>query len=131
MSPSSAEPNVVRILLVDDSTAAREQVRLALAVAMRIQFTEASDGDEGLWRARTGQHDLVITDMHMRSMNGLSLVRRLRELPEYESVPVLLLTSDPTRERLEEGRKMGVTSWLIKPPKPEALVMTVRHLLRR
>jgi two-component system chemotaxis response regulator CheY len=130
MSPSSTEP-VTRILLVDDSTAAREQVRLALTAAMRIHITEASDGEEGLWRARTGQHDLVITDMHMPSMNGLTFVRRLRELPEYESVPVLLLTSDPTRERLEEGREVGATSWLIKPPKPEALVMTVRHLLRR
>ena len=120
---------MARILLVDDSTAARDQVRVVLAAAMSIHFTEASDGEEGLWRARTGEYDLIITDMHMPSMNGLRFVRRLRELPEYESVPVLLLTSDPTRERLEEGRKLGATSWLIKPPKPEALVMTARHRL--
>ena len=57
---------MARILLVDDSTAARDQVRVVLAAAMSIHFTEASDGEEGLWRARTGQYDLIITDIQQQ-----------------------------------------------------------------
>lgn len=96
---------------------------------MTIRFSEAADGQEALWKARHAPHDLVITDLHMPTMDGLELVRQLRKLPGYATVPVLVLTSDPSRERLKEGRQAGATGWLVKPPKPDALVMTVRHAL--
>lgn len=118
-----------RILLVDDSAVAREKVREILQKTLPAQFTHASDGQEALWKARAEQHDLVITDLHMPTMDGLTLVKELRKLRNYETVPVLILTADPTRERLREGREAGATGWIIKPPKPDALVMTVRHAL--
>jgi two-component system chemotaxis response regulator CheY len=116
-------------LIVDDSTAAREQVREALSSTMTVRFSEAAGGQEALWRARCAGHDLIITDLHMPTMDGLELLRQLRKLPGYASVPVLVLTADPNRERLKEGRQAGATGWLVKPPKPDALVMAVRHAL--
>jgi two-component system, chemotaxis family, chemotaxis protein CheY len=120
---------LTRILLVDDSSAARDQVRDALSSTMTVQFSEAADGQEALWKARNAPHDLVITDLHMPTMNGLDFLRELRLLPGYATVPVLVLTSDPSLERLKEGRKAGASGWLVKPPKSDALVMTVRHAL--
>jgi two-component system chemotaxis response regulator CheY len=96
---------------------------------MSIHFTEAGDGQEALWKARLAPHDLVITDLHMPTMDGLEFLRQLRKLPGYATVPVLVLTSDPSRERLSESRQAGATGWLIKPLKPDALAMSVRHAL--
>lgn len=96
---------------------------------MAIHFSEAGDGHEGLWKAKLAAHDLVITDLHMPTMDGLEFLRQLRKLPGYATVPVLVLTSDPSRERLRESRLAGATGWLIKPPKADALAMTVRHAL--
>ena len=96
---------------------------------MTVQFSEAADGQEALWKARSTHHDLVITDLYMPTMNGLEFLRQLRALPGYATVPVLVLTSDPSAERLKEGRKAGASGWLVKPPKADALVMTVRHAL--
>jgi two-component system, chemotaxis family, chemotaxis protein CheY len=125
----SASQTQTRILLVDDSTAAREHVRGALAKAMAIHFSEASDGQEALWKAKLTPHDLVITDMHMPTMDGLALMRQLRQLPGYATVPILVVSSDLSRERIKEGRQAGATGWLVKPPKPDALVLAVRHAL--
>jgi two-component system, chemotaxis family, chemotaxis protein CheY len=96
---------------------------------MTVQFSEAGDGQEGLWKARLTTHDLVITDLHMPRMDGLDFLRQLRKLPGYATVPVLVLTSDPSRERLRESRQAGASGWLIKPLAPDALAMTVRHAL--
>jgi len=118
---------LTRILIVDDSASARDQVRDALSSTMTVQFSEAADGQEALWKARNTPHDLVITDLHMPTMNGMEFLRQLRMLPGYATVPVLVLTSDPSAERLKESRKAGASGWLVKPPKGDALVMTVRH----
>ncbi len=129
-SSTAPEPNLhARILIVDDSPTARDQVRNALSTTMTARFSEAADGQEALWKARATPHDLVITDLHMPKMDGLDLVRQLRKLPGYAKVPVLVLTSDPNAERIKEGRKAGSTGWLVKPTKADALVMTVRHAL--
>ncbi|MEO8184662.1 MAG: response regulator [Deltaproteobacteria bacterium] len=127
-SPSASQLQT-RILLVDDSTAARDHVREALSSTMSIHFSEAVDGREALWKARCTAHDLVITDLHMPTMDGLEFMRQLRKLPGYATVPILVLTADPSRERIKEGRQAGASGWLVKPPKPDALVMTVRHAL--
>ncbi len=128
-SPTTLQVTQTRILVVDDSASARNEVLEVLSRTLPALFTTAADGEEGLWKARSSPHDLVITDIHMPKMDGLEFVRQLRKRPSYATVPVLVLTWDATRERLQEGRRAGVSGWLIKPPKPDALVMTVRHAL--
>lgn len=132
VAPSDV-PNVdasqTRVLLVDDSAVARRQVREALAGCAGMHVTEACEGQEALWKAKSGRFDLVITDVHMPTMDGLAFIRQVRRLPTYATVPILVLTSDLCRERLDEGRAAGATGWLIKPPRADALVMTVRRAL--
>lgn len=119
-SPSSAV-TPVRVLMVDDSSTSRRQLRLALE-RVGIQVAEASEGVEGLWRARQQTFDLVLTDIHMPTMDGLEFIRELRKSPGYETTPVYVLTSDGSRDRLAEGRAAGATAWVIKPPNVPLLV---------
>lgn len=116
------------ILAVDDSTSLRQMVTSALQQAGH-DVVEAGDGVEALDRARSTQVDLVLSDVNMPEMDGLSLVRKLRELPEYRYTPVLILTTESTPEKKQEGREAGATGWLVKPFDPEKLLSTVRRVL--
>lgn len=120
-APPSSAVAPARVLMVDDSSTSRRQLRLALE-RVGIQVAEASEGVEGLWRARQQPFDLVLTDIHMPTMDGLEFIRELRKSPGYESTPVYVLTSDGSRDRLAEGRAAGATAWVIKPPNVPLLV---------
>lgn len=109
------------VLMVDDSSTARRQLRVALESA-GIHVAEASEGVEGLWRARQQTFDLVLTDIHMPAMDGLEFIRELRKSPGYGQTPIYVLTSDGSRDRLAEGRAAGATAWVIKPPNVALLV---------
>lgn len=117
-----------KILVVDDSATARRQIRPSLEEA-GMTVVEASDGSEALWRAREQSFDLVLTDIHMPVMDGMVFIKRLRELPNYENVPVVAMTSDGSRERREDGRKLGVKAWVLKPPDVPALVSGLKSVL--
>jgi two-component system, chemotaxis family, chemotaxis protein CheY len=117
------------ILMVDDSGAVRRQLRPALEQA-GLEVVEASDGSEGLWRARGRDFDLILTDVHMPAMDGLAFVQRLRELPNHAHTPVVALTSDGARTRREEGKRLGIKAWVLKPPKNvPALIAGLKSLL--
>jgi two-component system chemotaxis response regulator CheY len=122
-APLSA-PEPARVLMVDDSSTARRQLKLALEKA-GISVTEASEGVEGLWRAREQAFDLVLTDIHMPTMDGLEFIRELRKNPVYEQTPIYVLTSDGSRDRLAEGRAAGATAWVLKPPNLPLLVEAI------
>jgi two-component system chemotaxis response regulator CheY len=117
-----------RILVVDDSSVARRQLRQALET-VGLSVSEASEGVEALWRARQQPYDLIITDIHMPAMDGLQLLRELRKLPGSERTPVYVLTSDGSRERLAEGRAAGATAWIVKPANIPMLVDAVLDAL--
>ena len=117
-APSLEKP---RILIVDDSSASREVLCSGLRRA-GFQTFEATEGSEGLWRARTQIFDAVLTDIHMPTMDGLEFIRELRKSPGYEHTPIYVLTSDGSRDRLSEGRAAGATAWVIKPPNVPLLV---------
>jgi two-component system chemotaxis response regulator CheY len=118
-----------RILVVDDSATARRQLCPQLRDA-GMEVSEASDGSEGLWRAREQLFDLVLTDIHMPEMDGLAFVQRLRELPNYKDVPVVALTSDGSAQRREQGRRLGIRAWVLKPPDVPKLVAGLKSVLR-
>ncbi|MFZ0871482.1 MAG: response regulator, partial [Rhodanobacter sp.] len=68
-------------------------------------------------------------DVNMPVMDGLSMVRELRVLPEYKGVPILMLTTESNTEKKMEGKAAGATGWLVKPFDPEQLLATVRRVL--
>jgi two-component system, chemotaxis family, chemotaxis protein CheY len=91
---------------------------------------QAENGREALDIAETQTFDLVITDVNMPQMDGLTLVRNLRGLPNYKHIPLLVLTTENTPERKMEGREAGATGWLVKPFNPERLLATVSKVLK-
>jgi len=119
---------MARILAVDDSAAMRQMVGITLTGAGH-EVQQAADGREALQIAERQTFDLVITDVNMPVMDGLTLVRHLRNLPSYRGVPLLVLTTEATTERKLEGKAAGATGWLVKPFNPDRLLATVAKVL--
>jgi two-component system, chemotaxis family, chemotaxis protein CheY len=120
---------VARILAVDDSASMRQMVGLTLKSAGH-DVVSAIDGVDGLAKAAVGAPvDLVITDVNMPNMDGITLVRELRRLPQYQGVPLLVLTTEASTEKKQEGRAAGATGWIVKPFDPDRLLATVQKVL--
>lgn len=117
-----------RILAVDDSASMRQMVSFTLKAA-GYDVTEAEDGLAALNIAKTEKFSLVLADVNMPNMDGLSLVRALRSLPEYKFTPLLMLTTESTPEKKAEGKSAGATGWLVKPFNPEQLIATIQRVL--
>jgi two-component system chemotaxis response regulator CheY len=118
------------ILIVDDSAIVRTQVRKCLEDA-GYGITEAQDGRAALATAGTQSFDLVVTDLHMPGMDGLSLVEALRGKNEYEKTPIFVLTTETDTDVITRGREIGVTAWVTKPVQPDVLLNGVRLVLPR
>lgn len=117
------------VLAVDDSSSMREIVMMTLKLAGH-EATVASDGMEALNLAKGTQFDLVLTDMNMPNMNGIELIRALRELPNYRGTPILALTTEKEITKKHEGRSAGATAWMVKPFLPDRLAETIKQLLQ-
>jgi len=91
--------------------------------------TEAVDGQDGLEKARAGTFDLIFTDQNMPRMDGLTLIKQLRALPAYKSVPILMLTTESSDAMKSQGRAAGATGWLVKPFDPTKLLEVVRKVI--
>jgi two-component system chemotaxis response regulator CheY len=118
------------ILIADDSRTMRDMVRAVLE-ADHHSVVEAPDGRQALAVAQEHAADLVITDVNMPVMDGLALVRALRERAEYRFTPILVLTTETGDDMKQRGRAAGATGWLVKPFDPERLRQTVRKILGR
>jgi len=116
------------ILAVDDSASMRQMVRYTLEGA-GYKVVQAADGVEALEFARTGTVDLVLTDVNMPRMDGISLVRELRTLHSYKFVPMLVLTAESGQETKQRGKQAGATGWIVKPFNPEQLLATIGRVL--
>lgn len=116
------------ILTVDDSTSIRQMVSFTLKDA-GYAVSEAVDGQDGLDKARAGGFDLIFTDQNMPRMDGLTLIKQLRTLPQYKSVPILMLTTESSDAMKSQGRAAGATGWLVKPFDPQKLLDVVRKVI--
>jgi two-component system chemotaxis response regulator CheY len=106
----------------------RQMVGITLSGAGH-DVQQACDGQEALQIAGRQKFDLVITDVNMPKMDGITLVRELRGLPTYKYVPLLVLTTEATPQRKQEGKAAGATGWLVKPFNPDRLLATVAKVL--
>lgn len=116
------------ILAVDDSPSMRQMVAFTLKSA-GFDVTEAEDGAIALEKAKAGHFNLVLADVNMPNMDGITLVRELRQLPDYRFTPLLILTTEAGQDKKMEGKQAGATGWLVKPFNPEQLVATVKRVL--
>jgi len=116
------------ILAVDDSASMRQMVNFTLKGA-GYSVVQAVDGVEALESARQNAVDLVLTDVNMPRMDGITLVRELRTLPTYRYTPMLVLTTESTQEKKMQGKQAGATGWIVKPFNPEQLLATIARVL--
>ncbi|OOG24245.1 response regulator [Thioalkalivibrio denitrificans] len=119
---------MAKILAVDDSTSLRQMVVFTLKEAGH-DVLEATDGRDALTKAKGGGVDLVLSDVNMPGMDGISLVRELRSLPSYKFTPILMLTTESSPEKKQEGKAAGATGWIVKPFSPDQLLSTVKRVL--
>ncbi len=127
--PVADDPDDARamVLVVDDNAEVRAYVRRHLEPGYRV--VEAGDGREGLDRARRLLPDLVVSDVMMPGLDGNALFRALRDDPELELVPVVLLTAKASPESRVQGLREGVDDYLVKPFDPRELRARVDNLL--
>jgi two-component system chemotaxis response regulator CheY len=118
-----------KILAVDDSASMRQMVAFTLKGAGH-DVVEAADGVEALNKAKTQSFDLVITDVNMPNMDGISLIKELRALPNFRFTPMLMLTTEAGMDKKQEGKAAGATGWIVKPFNPEQLLNTVKKVIR-
>jgi len=119
---------MAKILAVDDSTSMRQMVAFTLKGAGHTVF-EASDGKQALEVAKKESVDLVLSDVNMPVMDGISLIKNLRALPNYKFTPMLMLTTESSPEKKQEGKVAGATGWIVKPFNPDQLLATIKKVL--
>ena len=122
------EPSVKKkVLTVDDSRTMRDMVAFTLKGA-GYDVVEAGDGQQALTLIGTNKVDLVITDLNMPVMDGLTLIRRLRATPAHRTLPILMLTTEADDSKKAEGRSAGATGWIVKPFNPDKLISVVQKV---
>jgi len=122
---------MAKILIVDDSTMLRDMLNYALTEGGYTDVTEAVDGVDGLAKAKDADFDLIITDVNMPNMDGLTLVNSLRKISKYSKKPILVLTTERSDEMKTKGKAAGATGWIVKPFVPDQLLKAVNIVLSR
>lgn len=122
---------MTQILIVDDSKSMRQMVRLTLSNA-GYEVVECVDGEEACqWAKNNHPPALVISDLNMPNMDGLTLVKNLRQLEKYKSLPIIMLTTESSAEQKSIGKSVGATGWIVKPFNPEQLIKTVNMVINK
>lgn len=117
------------ILIVDDSTSLRNVVNIALTRA-GYQVIEACDGKDGLVKLNSGQKiNLIISDVNMPNMDGITFVKELKKLPLYKFTPVIMLTTEDQDDKIKQGQMAGAKAWMVKPFKPDQMLNAVSKLI--
>lgn len=116
------------ILIVDDSMSMRQTLAIALR-AGGYEVTEAVDGKDALSKLDGRKFNLIISDVNMPNLDGISFVKQAKLLPAYRFTPVLMLTTEGDEKKKMEGKAAGVKAWIIKPFQPPMLLDAVAKLI--
>ena len=106
------------VLVVDDSTSMRQMVTFTLQSA-GFETIEGANGVEALTNSQDKAVDLVITDLNMPEMDGITLIKELRARESFKFTPILLLTTESQDAKKQEGKAAGATGWMVKPFNPD------------
>ena len=116
------------ILIVDDSVSFRQVVSLALSGA-GYDVIQACDGKDALSKLDGRKLNLIVSDVNMPVMDGLSFVRAAKQLPAYKFTPIIMLTTEAGEDKKAEGKAAGVRAWVVKPFQPPVLLDAVSKLI--
>lgn len=117
-----------RILIVDDSNSMRGIIRSALTDGGH-DVIEAANGRDALVALDQHSVDVIITDMNMPIMDGITLVKEIRQRPTNRSTPVLILTTECDAAMKQAGKAAGATGWIVKPFNPQQLRQVITKVL--
>ncbi|WAC60534.1 response regulator [Brevundimonas sp. SL130] len=118
------------ILTVDDSPSIRVALKIALTNA-GYSVVEAVNGAEGIEKAKASAFDLIITDLNMPVMDGLTMIEEMRRMPDQMGVPIVFLTTESDEGFKARAKAAGATGWLTKPFDPDQLVRVAKKVLGR
>lgn len=117
------------ILIVDDSASLRQVVGIALKGA-GYDTVEACDGQDGLNKLKAHKAHLIISDVNMPVMDGLTFVAELKKLPEHRFTPVIMLTTEAGEAMKQKGQAIGAKAWVVKPFQPAQMLLAVAKLVQ-
>jgi len=117
-----------RVLIVDDSSAIRKSVHFILDQA-GYEVVAAEDGLDALSKLDGASFDLIVTDVNMPNLDGIGLVQKVREQPDFKYTPIVVLTTESQGSKMEEGKAAGATGWIVKPFDADKLLSVVKRLI--
>ena len=116
------------VLTVDDSASIRQMVSFTLKSA-GYEVVEAVDGMDGLEKAKGKSFNLVLTDQNMPRMDGLTLIKSVREQADYRDTPIIVLSTEGQEKDIQAGLSIGANMYMVKPAQPDKMVKNVLMLL--
>lgn len=117
------------VLVVDDSSTMRQMVKYTLTSA-GYEVVEAGNGKEAVDKLNAGAKPaLVVTDLNMPEMDGITLIKELRKMAAFKFTPILMLTTESAEDKKQAGKEAGATGWIAKPFNPEQFLKIVKKVL--
>jgi two-component system, chemotaxis family, chemotaxis protein CheY len=116
------------VMVVDDSASLRQVVSIALKGA-GYDVIEACDGKDGLDKLNNQRVHLIISDVNMPNMDGITFVKELKKLPQTKFTPVIMLTTEGQESKKQEGQAAGAKAWVVKPFLPAQMLVAVSKLV--
>jgi two-component system chemotaxis response regulator CheY len=116
------------VFIVDDSVSLRQVVCISLRGA-GYDVIEACDGKDALAKLTGQKVHLIICDVNMPNMDGITFVKNLKQMPAYKFTPVIMLTTESQEGKKSEGRDAGAKAWIVKPFQPAQMLMAVSRLI--
>ncbi|WP_116141886.1 response regulator [Trinickia diaoshuihuensis] len=116
------------IMIVDDSASLRQVVSIALRGA-GYEVIEGSDGADALKKLTGQKIHLIVSDVNMPNMDGISFVKAVKQLPAYRFTPIVMLTTESQDDKKREGQAAGAKAWMVKPFNPPQLLSVVQKLV--
>mgnify|MGYP001585560813 CR=1 FL=1 len=116
------------IMVVDDSASLRQVVSIALRGA-GYDVIEGCDGKDALDKLTGQKVHLVISDVNMPNMDGITFVKNLKQMPAYKFTPVIMLTTESQEGKKQEGQAAGAKAWVVKPFQPAQMLAAVAKLV--
>lgn len=116
------------VLVVDDSTSLRQVVGMTLK-SQGFEVIEGCDGKDALTKLDGRKVHLIVSDLNMPNMDGLSFVREVKKMPDYRFVPIIMLTTETDDALKAQGQAAGLKAWMVKPFKPEQMLAAVNKLV--
>lgn len=116
------------VMVVDDSMSMRKALGIALRGA-GYEVVEASDGKDAISKLDGRKFNLIVSDVNMPNMDGISFVKAAKAMPNYRFTPIIMLTTESDMSKVQAGKEAGVRAWIVKPFQPPALLDAVSKLV--